>query len=69
MEKERTDSWSKIQTENENAIAKKTVDYSTFEYGCVIPTRYHEAFVEHLSKELIKGNKVDITITIDNHKY
>jgi len=69
MEKERSDSWSKIQTEKKNAIARKTVDYSTFEYGSVIPTRYHEAFVEHLSKELTKGSKVDITIIMDNHKY
>ncbi|MZK69289.1 MrcB family domain-containing protein [Clostridium beijerinckii] len=69
MENERSDSWSKIQTENKNAIARKTVDYSTFEYGSVIPTRYHKAFIDHLSKELTKGSKVDITIIIDTRKY
>lgn len=69
MENVRSDSWSKIKTENRNAIARKTVDYSTFEYGSVIPARYHKAFIENLSKELTKGSKVDINIIIDNHKY
>lgn len=67
--KERSDSWSKIQTENYKAIARKTVDYSTFDYGSVIPTRYHKAFTENLSIDLTKGGKIDITIFIDNRKY
>lgn len=69
INKERLDTWSKIQTENKNAIARKTVDYSTFEYGTVIATRYHRSFTENLSQELIKGGKADITIVIDDRKY
>ena len=67
--KERSDSWSKIESKNNNAIARKTVDYSTFEYGTVIATRYHKSFTENLSQELIKGGKVKITIVIDINKY
>lgn len=67
--KERSDSWSKIQTENINAIARKAVDHSTFQEGTVIPTRYHERFIENLSNELIRSGKVDITIVIDNQKF
>lgn len=67
MEKERSDSWSKIQTEN--AIARKAVDHSTFQEGTVIPTRYHERFFENLSNKLIRSGKVDITIIIDNQKF
>lgn len=69
MEKERSDSWSKIQTENINAIARKAVDHSTFQEGTVIPTRYHERFIENLSNELIRSGKIDITIAIDNQKF
>ncbi|NRT80952.1 McrB family protein [Clostridium beijerinckii] len=67
--KERSDSWSKIQTENINAIARKAVDHSTFQEGTVIPTRYHERFIENLSNELIRSGKIDITIVIDNQKF
>lgn len=69
MEKERADSWSKIEKENDNAIARKAVDYSTFAYGTVIATRYHDSFLTNLSKEPVRGGKVDITIFIDNRKY
>lgn len=68
-ENERSDSWSKIQTENENAIARKTVDYSTFGDGTTIPTRYHEGFLNNLSKELIKGTQIKINILINNDKF
>ncbi|WP_236897809.1 McrB family protein [Clostridium beijerinckii] len=67
--KERSDSWSKIQTENINAIARKAVDHSTFQEGTVIPTRYHERFIENLSNELTRSGKIDITIVIDNQKF
>ncbi len=69
VENERSDSWSKIQTENNNVIARKTVDYSTFKEGTVIPARYHESFSENLSNELVRSGKVGITIVIDNHKF
>lgn len=49
MDKERSDSWSKIQTEDTNVIARKTVDYSTFAKGTTIPTRYHNDFLNNLS--------------------
>lgn len=67
--KEKSDSWNKIQIDNKNLIARKTVDYSTFKYGTVVATRYHENFLDNISKELIRGGKVDITIVIDNHNY
>ena len=57
MEKERADSWSKIETENNNVVARKTVDYSTFGDGTTIPTRYHEGFFNNLSKEQYKKYK------------
>lgn len=37
MSKERSDSWSKIENKDINSITIKTVDYSTFKYGTVIP--------------------------------
>lgn len=68
--KERLDSWSKIQTENKNFIARKTVDYSIFEHsGTVIATRYHKSFLDNLSIELVRGGNINITIIIDNIKY
>lgn len=69
INKERSDSWSKIQTENINAIARKAVDHSTFQEGTVIPTRYHERFIKNLSNELTRSGKIDITIVIDNQKF
>ena len=57
MEKERLDSWSKIETKDINAIARKTVDYSTFTKGTTISTRYHEGFISNLSSEIVKGTQ------------
>lgn len=69
MEKERADSWSKIETKNNNAIARKTVDYSTFDGGTTISTRYHEEFISNLSKEIEKGTQIKINILINNIKF
>lgn len=69
MSKERSDSWSKIENEDINSIARKTVDYSTFDYGSVIPTRYHNQFLNNLSKVLAKGEKQNVIFYIDNKEY
>lgn len=49
MSKERSDSWSKIENKDINSIARKTVDYSTFKYGTVIPVWYYKGFLDNLS--------------------
>lgn len=69
MSKERSDSWSKIENKDINSIARKTVDYSTFKYGTVISTRYCKGFLDNLSCELIKGSKINITLSIDGKNY
>lgn len=69
MSKERSDSWSKIESEDINSIARKMVDYSTFDYGSVIPTRYHNEFLNNLSKVLAKGEKQNIIFYINNIEY
>lgn len=69
MEKEKADSWSKIGIEDINAIARKTVDYSSFGEGTTIPTRYHEGFLNNLSRELVKGSQIKINILINNSKF
>lgn len=69
MSKERSDSWSKAENQNSNYIARKTVDYSTFKYGTVIPTRYYEGFLDNLSGELIKGSKISVTLIIEGKSY
>ncbi len=69
MEKERSDSWSKIETENKNIIARKTVDFSTFTKGTTIPTRYYKDFLNNLSKEISKGIQIKIIIIINNIKF
>ena len=62
MSKERSDSWSKIENKDINSIARKTVDYSTFKYGTVIPVWYYKGFLDNLSGELIKGSKIIFTL-------
>lgn len=69
MSKERSDSWSKIENKDINSIARKTVDYSTFKYGTVIPARYYKGFLDNLSGELIKGSKINVTLTIEGKNY
>lgn len=69
MNKERSDSWSKIENEGINSIARKTVDYSTFDYGSVIPTRYHNQFLNNLSRVLAKGEKQNVIVYINNIQY
>ena len=69
MEKERADSWSKIETKDINAIARKTVDYSTFIKGTTISTRYHEGFINNLSNEIVKGKQIKIVIIVNNIKF
>lgn len=69
MSKERSDSWSKIETTDINSIARKTVDYSTFKYGTVISTRYYKGFLDNLSVELVKGSKINITLIIEGRNY
>lgn len=66
MSKERSDSWSKIENKDINSIARKTVDYSTFTKGTTISTRYHNAFINNLSSELVKGHQMNINIIINN---
>lgn len=67
--KERLDSWSKIQTNDKNLIARKTVDYSTFSKGTTIPTRYHKCFLENISETLVRGKQIKIKIFINNVAY
>lgn len=69
MEKERNDSWSKIETEDTNVIARKTVDYSTFTKGTTIPTRYHNSFLEYLSSLVEKGKNKAIKLVINNKTF
>ncbi|OOM78323.1 5-methylcytosine-specific restriction enzyme B [Clostridium puniceum] len=69
MEKERADSWSKIETKDFNAIARKTVDYSTFTKGTTISTRYHEGFLSNLSSEIVKGKQIKVVIVVNNIKF
>lgn len=67
--KERLDSWIKIETNDKNVIARKTVDYSTFSKGTTIPTRYHECFLENISETLVRGKQIKIKIFINNVAY
>jgi len=69
MEKERADSWNKVETKDINAIARKTVDYSTFTKGTTISTRYHEGFISNLSREIVKGKQTKIIIIVNNIKF
>lgn len=69
MVKERSDSWSKIETDNEAFISRKTVDPSTFDYGSVIPQRYHKAFLENLSENLSRGQQISITLYVNEKKF
>lgn len=68
-EKERNDSWSHIEINNVNFIARKTVDYSSFTKGTTISTRYHEDFLNNLSTNLTKGSQMKIIVIINNIKY
>lgn len=68
MEKERNDSWSNI-LDNEDAIARKTTDYTTFDYGSVIPLRYYDSFLNRLSVNLYEEKYKKITIILNETKY
>lgn len=69
MKKEKADSWSSIVTKDKNFIARKTVGYSVFVQGTVVPTRYKEAFLNNLSSELPKGSSVQIKLVINDVEY
>lgn len=60
---------SKIETKDINAIARKTVDYSTFTKGTTISTRYHEGFLSNLSSEIVKGKQIKVVIVVNNIKF
>lgn len=68
MEKERNDTWSNI-LDNEDAIARKVTDYTTFDYGSVIPLRYYDSFLNRLSVNLYEEKYKKITIILNETKY
>lgn len=69
MEKNKQDSWTDITTENKNFLGRKTVDWSTFKEGTIIPRRYHKAFLDNLSDKLTIGKGIKVKLVINNKEF
>lgn len=54
---------------SKNYIYKKVIDWSTFNYGIVIPYRMHDIFTTTLTKKLKRGEGTDIKILIGTQEY
>ncbi len=69
MSKIKSDSWSNIETNDKGFIGRKRIDYSGFTKGTTIPQRYHQGFLNNLSKKLNKGMQVKVELLLDDKKY
>lgn len=60
---------AEIKKDDKGFIWRKSMDYSMFIHGTVIPIRYKSEFDKHLSRNIEIGNSIPIKIVIDGLEY
>lgn len=70
LEKRKEDSWiDEIKIDDTKFVGRKTMDYSMFNHGTFLPARYQEKFLDNISKNLVLGSSVPITLILDDVTY